>query len=234
MESPKELLQQNVGFQHFRPDGQKFWVTFAQNGKGCGLLMWTKGPTFLQMDESEPEPLPFWAKVDEDPNTFEEFLEPDEYIDLGPLFTTDRIFSSKDELVDWAKQTAMKAKTYLIIKSHGGTAKKYKKLVVDDEEEEIPIKRRGPYGTKKSVYHHGHAQAARLMDEQLQQTEQFRKSQVPPRNILRFFLEQDIGCAKIYNVVANNKEEPDVGKEHGRGSSLPKCTKGLHSVLHKQ
>ncbi|KAI5673134.1 hypothetical protein M9H77_13498 [Catharanthus roseus] len=43
------------------------------------------------------------ARGDEDPNTFEEFLEPEEYIDLGHLFTTDRIFSSKDELVDWAK-----------------------------------------------------------------------------------------------------------------------------------
>ncbi|KAI5670923.1 hypothetical protein M9H77_11287 [Catharanthus roseus] len=53
--------------------------------------------------------------ADEDPNTFEEFLEPDKYIDLGYLFTTDGIFSSKDELVDWAKQTAMKAKTYLIL-----------------------------------------------------------------------------------------------------------------------
>ncbi|KAI5652717.1 hypothetical protein M9H77_29904 [Catharanthus roseus] len=35
---------------------------------------------------------------DEDPNTFEEFLDPEEYINLGHLFTTDRIFSSKDEL----------------------------------------------------------------------------------------------------------------------------------------
>ncbi|KAI5666018.1 hypothetical protein M9H77_15871 [Catharanthus roseus] len=52
---------------------------------------------------------------DEDPNTFEEFLEPEEYIDFGHLFITDRIFSSKDELVDWAKQTTMNAKTYLII-----------------------------------------------------------------------------------------------------------------------
>ncbi|KAI5668574.1 hypothetical protein M9H77_18427 [Catharanthus roseus] len=49
------------------------------------------------------------------PNTFEEFLEPEEYIDHGHLFTTDRIFNSKDELVDWAKQTAMKANTYFII-----------------------------------------------------------------------------------------------------------------------
>ncbi|KAI5654708.1 hypothetical protein M9H77_31895 [Catharanthus roseus] len=52
---------------------------------------------------------------DEDPSTFEEFLDPEEYIDLGHLFTTDRIFSSKDELVEWAKQIAMNAKTFLII-----------------------------------------------------------------------------------------------------------------------
>ncbi|KAI5677610.1 hypothetical protein M9H77_08560 [Catharanthus roseus] len=48
---------------------------------------------------------------------------------------------------------------------------------------------------KIAVYSHGHAQAARLTEEQLQQTEQFRKSHVPPRNILRFFREQDVGCA---------------------------------------
>ncbi|KAI5671442.1 hypothetical protein M9H77_11806 [Catharanthus roseus] len=50
---------------------------------------------------------------------------------------------------------------------------------------------------------------ARLTEEQLQQTEQFRKSHVPPCNILRFFREQDVGCAfssqKIYNVVAKIK-----------------------------
>ncbi|KAI5662825.1 hypothetical protein M9H77_22148 [Catharanthus roseus] len=32
----------------------------------------------------------------ENPNTFEEFLEPVEYIDHGYLFITDRIFNSKD------------------------------------------------------------------------------------------------------------------------------------------
>ncbi|KAI5678767.1 hypothetical protein M9H77_09717 [Catharanthus roseus] len=60
------------------------------------------------------------------------------------------------------------------------------------------------------VYHHGHAQAVRLTKEQLQQTEQFRKSHVPPCNISRFFREQDVGCAvntqKIYNVVAKIKK----------------------------
>ncbi|KAI5647978.1 hypothetical protein M9H77_33983 [Catharanthus roseus] len=33
----------------------------------------------------------------EDSNTFEEFLEPEEYIDHGYLFTTDQKFNSKDD-----------------------------------------------------------------------------------------------------------------------------------------
>ncbi|KAI5681384.1 hypothetical protein M9H77_02611 [Catharanthus roseus] len=45
------------------------------------------------------------------------------------------------------------------------------------------------------VYTDGHAQAAKLTEEQLKQTEQCRKSHVPPRNILRFFREQNVGCA---------------------------------------
>ncbi|KAI5655411.1 hypothetical protein M9H77_32598 [Catharanthus roseus] len=36
--------------------------------------------------------------------------------------------------------------------------------------------------------------SAKLTEEQLQQTEQFRNSHVPPCNILRFFREQDVGC----------------------------------------
>ncbi|KAI5671943.1 hypothetical protein M9H77_12307 [Catharanthus roseus] len=60
------------------------------------------------------------------------------------------------------------------------------------------------------VYTHGHTQAAKLTEEQLRQTEQFRKSHVPPRNILRFFQEQNVGCTvsaqKIYNVVAKIKK----------------------------
>ncbi|KAI5671717.1 hypothetical protein M9H77_12081 [Catharanthus roseus] len=56
---------------------------------------------------------------------------------------------------------------------------------------------------------HGHAQSTRLTEEQLQQTEQFKKSDVPPRNMLRFFREQGVVCAvssqKIYNVVAKIK-----------------------------
>ncbi|KAI5657475.1 hypothetical protein M9H77_26268 [Catharanthus roseus] len=53
-------------------------------------------------------------------------------------------------------------------------------------------------------------EAARLTKEQLKQTKQFKKSHVPPRNILRFFREQNVGCAvsaqKIYNVVAKIKK----------------------------
>ncbi|KAI5678164.1 hypothetical protein M9H77_09114 [Catharanthus roseus] len=67
----------------------------------------------------------------------------------------------------------------------------------------------GRHNHRIAVYSHGHAQSARLTEEQLQQTEQYRKSHVSPRNILRFFREQDIGCAvsaqKIYNSVAKIK-----------------------------
>ncbi|KAI5667048.1 hypothetical protein M9H77_16901 [Catharanthus roseus] len=192
---------------------------------------------------------------DEDPNTFEEFLEPKEYMDLGHSFTTDRIFSSKDELVDWVKQTAMDAKTYLIITRYqrsrtlnrrpyitlacerGGSVKKYKKPIVDNEEEEIPKKRRGPYGTKKCgcpfklkgeqmatsenwqlfihngrhnhkivVYSHGHAQAARLTEEQLQQTEQFKKSH--GRNTVEEVL--CLSAERDYTVFHRNREESNV------------------------
>ncbi|KAI5680591.1 hypothetical protein M9H77_01818 [Catharanthus roseus] len=47
------------------------------------------------------------------------------------------------------------------------------------------------------VYHHDHTQAARLMDEQLIQAEQFRKSHMPPRNIAH----------TIYNVLAKMKKK---------------------------
>ncbi|KAI5671380.1 hypothetical protein M9H77_11744 [Catharanthus roseus] len=182
----------------------------------------------------------------EDPKTFEEFLEPEEYINHRHLFTTDRKFNSKDELLDWGKQTAMKANTYLITNRYqksrtsdrrpyitlaferGGAIRKKTKQIVEDKEEEVSIKRRGPYGTKKCwselavvrtqqednhkiiVYNHGHTQTTRLSEEQLQQNEQFRKSHVPPRNILRFFREQNIACAvnaqKVYNVVSKIKK----------------------------
>ncbi|KAI5664476.1 hypothetical protein M9H77_23799 [Catharanthus roseus] len=126
---------------------------------------------------------------------FEDFeqenVKPEEYIDHGHLFTTDRIFNSKDELVNWAKQIVIKANTYLIVNRYqksrtsnrrpyvtlacerGGSVRKKTKQIVDDVEEE----------------------AARLTEEQLQQIEQFRKNHVPPRNILRFFREQGVGCA---------------------------------------
>ncbi|KAI5677165.1 hypothetical protein M9H77_08115 [Catharanthus roseus] len=74
----------------------------------------------------------------------------------------------------------------------------------------------GRHNHKVVVYNHGHAQAARLTEEQLYQTEQFRKSHVPHRNILRFLREQDVGCAvsaqKIYNVVANIKRNQVQGR----------------------
>ncbi|KAI5647963.1 hypothetical protein M9H77_33968 [Catharanthus roseus] len=74
----------------------------------------------------------------------------------------------------------------------------------------------GRHNHKITFYNHGHAQSARLMEEQLQQTEQFRKSHVPPRNILRFFREQDVGCAvssqKIYNIVAKIKRDQMQGR----------------------
>ncbi|KAI5683399.1 hypothetical protein M9H77_04627 [Catharanthus roseus] len=149
-------------------------------------------------EESLEENVGFEA--DEDPSTFEEFSDPEDYIDLGHLFTTDRIFSSKDELVHWAKQTAMNVKTYLIIT-------RYKRSRAADQR---------PHDHKVAVYNHGHAQAARLMEEHLHQIEQFRKSHVPPRNLLRFFREQDIGCAvsaqKIYNVVAKIKRNRMQGR----------------------
>ncbi|KAI5661755.1 hypothetical protein M9H77_21078 [Catharanthus roseus] len=62
---------------------------------------------------------------------------------------------------------------------------------------------------------HGGA-AARFTEEQLQQTKQFRKSHVLPRNILRFFREQDVSYAvsaqKIYNVVAKIKKNQMQGR----------------------
>ncbi|KAI5663736.1 hypothetical protein M9H77_23059 [Catharanthus roseus] len=66
------------------------------------------------------------------------------------------------------------------------------------------------------VYIHCHTQAAKLMEGQLIQIEQFRNSHVLPRNILRFFWEQNVGCAvsaqKIYNVVAKIKKNRMQGR----------------------
>ncbi|KAI5669476.1 hypothetical protein M9H77_19329 [Catharanthus roseus] len=150
-----------------------------------------------------------------DPSTFEEFLEPEEYVDHRHLFATDQIFNSKPELVNWAKETAIKVNTYLIVTRYlrsrtsdrrpyvtlgcerGGANKLKKKPIVDDEEEEV--------------------QAAKLTEEQLIQIEQFRKSHVLPRNILRFFREQNVASTlmlaqKIYNVVAKIKKNRMQGR----------------------
>ncbi|KAI5661875.1 hypothetical protein M9H77_21198 [Catharanthus roseus] len=143
----------------------------------------------------------------------------------------------------------MNAKTYLIITRYqrartfdhrsyvilacerGGSVKKYRKPIVDDEEEEIPKKRRGSYEAKKCgcpFKLKGEKMArklaivctqwesARLTEEQLQRTEQFGKSHIPLRNILQFFREQDVGCVvssqKIYNVVAKIKRNRMQGR----------------------
>ncbi|KAI5676063.1 hypothetical protein M9H77_07013 [Catharanthus roseus] len=208
MESPKDLLQENVGFQ-----------------------------------------------ANEDRNTFEEFLE-QEYVDLGHLLTTDRIFSSKDELVNWAKQTAMKAKTYLIINRYErsrtadrrpyvklacerrGALKKYTKPIVDYEEEEILIKggnlmgpknqvatsenwqslmHKGRHNHKIVVYHHGHAQAARFIGEQLQQIDaqkiynviaKIKKNRMQGRNTVEEVL--CLSAQRGYTVFYRNREESNV------------------------
>ncbi|KAI5658357.1 hypothetical protein M9H77_27150 [Catharanthus roseus] len=62
----------------------------------------------------------------------------------------------------------------------------------------------------------GFLKATRLREEQLQQTEQFRKSHVSPRNILRFFREQRrwLCSKKIYNVVAKIMKN----RMHGRNT----------------
>ncbi|KAI5650125.1 hypothetical protein M9H77_36130 [Catharanthus roseus] len=69
----------------------------------------------------------------------------------------------------------------------GGAVKKYTKPIVDDEEEKIPIKRRGPYGTEKcsenwQLFIHNGRHNHKIV---------FRKSHMPPRNILRFFSENE-------------------------------------------
>ncbi|KAI5652864.1 hypothetical protein M9H77_30051 [Catharanthus roseus] len=67
----------------------------------------------------------------------------------------------------------------------------------------------------RTLYWVASVEAAKLMEEQLIQTEQFRKSYVSPCNILRFFREQNVGCAvryKIYNVVAKVKKNRMQGR----------------------
>ncbi|KAI5678828.1 hypothetical protein M9H77_09778 [Catharanthus roseus] len=90
----------------------------------------------------------------------------------------------------------------------------------------------GRHNHKIVVYSHGHAQATRLTEEQLQQTEQLRKSHVPPRNILRISREQDIGCAvKKFTMLLPNLRGTGCREKYGRGSSSLKCGKGLHHFL---
>ncbi|KAI5649441.1 hypothetical protein M9H77_35446 [Catharanthus roseus] len=144
-----------------------------------------------------------------DQSTFEEFLEQEEYVDHGHLFAIDRIFNSKQELVNWAKETVITVNTYLIVTQclmsrtsdrqpyvtlgcdRGGTNKPRKKPVVDDEEEEVQVKRWGPYRTKKCGC------PFKLKGEQMAMCENW-KSHVSSRNILRFFREQNVGCAVRY------------------------------------
>ncbi|KAI5656431.1 hypothetical protein M9H77_25224 [Catharanthus roseus] len=59
---------------------------------------------------------------------------------------------------------------------------------------------------KIAVHHHGHAQVARLTEEQLQQTEQFRKSYVPPH------VDCAVSAKKSYNVVAKIKKNRIQGR----------------------
>ncbi|KAI5662742.1 hypothetical protein M9H77_22065 [Catharanthus roseus] len=94
----------------------------------------------------------------------------------------------------------------------------------------------GRHNHNVAVYNYGHAQAARLTEEQLHQTDQFRKSHVPPRNILQFFREQDVGCALVprkFTMLLPRLRGTGCREKHGRGSSLPKCIKGLHSFPYK-
>ncbi|KAI5675912.1 hypothetical protein M9H77_06862 [Catharanthus roseus] len=104
---------------------------------------------------------------DVDPNTFEEFLEWEKYVDHRHLFATDRIFNSKVESVNWVKETVMKVNTYLIVTWYlssrtsdrrpyvtldceRGDENKPRTMPVVDDEEEVQVKRRGTYGTKKN------------------------------------------------------------------------------------
>ncbi|KAI5666703.1 hypothetical protein M9H77_16556 [Catharanthus roseus] len=62
----------------------------------------------------------------------------------------------------------------------------------------------GRYNHAIDVYSHGHAQAAKLTEEQLIQIEQFRKSHVPPCCA--------VSSQKIYNVVAKIKKNRMQGR----------------------
>ncbi|KAI5654281.1 hypothetical protein M9H77_31468 [Catharanthus roseus] len=76
----------------------------------------------------------------------------------------------------------------------------------------------GKHNHAKGVYNHGHTQAARLMEEYQIQTEQFRKSHVPPHKIIQH--------------PCQDEEGKEAGAKHGRRSSLFKCSMGLYVYLY--
>ncbi|KAI5653882.1 hypothetical protein M9H77_31069 [Catharanthus roseus] len=94
----------------------------------------------------------------------------------------------------------------------------------------------GRHNHKIAVYNHSHAQAARFTEEQLHQIEQFRKSHVPPRKILRFLREQEVGCVvsnqKIYNVVAKIKKNRMQGRNTVEEVLCLSAQRG-YTVFHK-
>ncbi|KAI5661227.1 hypothetical protein M9H77_20550 [Catharanthus roseus] len=121
----------------------------------------------------------------------------------------------------------MKANTYLIItpylKSITSDGRPYVTLACERGGEQMATSENwqlfvhdGRHNHKIVVYNHGNTQTARLTEEELKQTEQFRKSHVLPRNILRFLQEQNVACAvsaqKIYNVVAKIKKNKIQGQ----------------------
>ncbi|KAI5649725.1 hypothetical protein M9H77_35730 [Catharanthus roseus] len=112
--------------------------------------------------------------------------EPEEYVDHRHLFATDRILNMKSELVNWAKEAAMEVNVF-DCHSRGGANKPRTKPIVDDEEE-VQVKRRVPYGTKKCGC------PFKLKGEQMAMCENWQ-SHVPSRNILQFFREQNVDCA---------------------------------------
>ncbi|KAI5681743.1 hypothetical protein M9H77_02971 [Catharanthus roseus] len=104
----------------------------------------------------------FWRhQEDVDPETFEEFIETEEeYVDHIYLFETDVLFESETNLVKWARKRAKTVNTYLIITRYLSKRRfehrpEGKKIRLDDddddqdEKEEVPVKHKGPYETKK-------------------------------------------------------------------------------------
>ncbi|KAI5654486.1 hypothetical protein M9H77_31673 [Catharanthus roseus] len=121
----------------------------------------------------------------------------------------------------------MKVNVYLIVtrylRSRTSDRRPYAKLDCEHGDEQMVtcenwqlFVHNGRHNHAIGVYTHGHVQAAKLTEEQLRQTKQFRKSHVTPRNIFRFFREQNVGCAvsaqKIYNVVAKIKKNMMQGR----------------------